>query len=166
MSSMTRTQLKEILRYDPDTGVFTWATRKAMCVKPGRVAGYTKDGYIYIGIDKKTYLAHRLAWLYVYGVWPKKQIDHIDGIRNNNKMANLRSVSGKINSRNQKTPVSNTSGMMGVCWSRKCKKWQAAIKCEGVSLHLGLYDNFFDACCARKSAERKYGFHENHGRIK
>lgn len=98
---VTQDELKERLTYDPETGVFTW--KKARKGNTGRTAGtHDRDGYIVIHLYQRQYRAHRLAWLYVYGEWPRNQIDHINGIRDDNRILNLRDVTPRENSQNQK----------------------------------------------------------------
>ena len=94
MIELTLYLLKKLLHYNPRTGIFTWKiSSKYSCVKIGDIAGCkNKDGYIIIGIDGKNYQAHRLAWFYTYGVWPKDQLDHEDHIRHHNWIDNLREV--------------------------------------------------------------------------
>ena len=90
--SLTAERLREVMSYDPETGVLTWRkkTGRKGRVVVGRAAGnYDPDGYICVRIDRKNYKAHRLAWLYVYGTWPDNRIDHIDGIKDNNAITNL-----------------------------------------------------------------------------
>lgn len=118
---ITQEELRSILEYSPLTGEFTWLQRKVKNqVKVGDKAGTTqKDGYVQIGIDNKKYHAHRLAWLYTFGVSPREQIDHVDGNPSNNKLGNLREVSPTENQRNQKMKSNNTSGITGVTLQRK-----------------------------------------------
>ena len=156
MSELTQKELKELLHYDPETGVFSRSTgkKKVGCTKP--------DGYIAIYIKDRVYLAHRVAWLYVYGVWPNF-IDHINQKRTDNRIVNLRSVSQAENNRNMSKSIRNTSGFVGVVWNEPTNNWRAHIHVEGKNKYLGLFDDKFDAICARKSANNKYGYSENHG---
>jgi len=156
--------LKSLLDYNPDTGVFTWIkSRKGAAL--GNVAGVVVwSGYRLIQIDRKTYRAHRLAFLWMTGSFPPKETDHINGIRNDNRWCNLRAVTGLENSLNKRKASNNTSGVMGVTWHRVSMKWQASIKVNQRSMALGYYKDFFEAVCARKSAETVFNFHPNHGR--
>lgn len=106
-STLTQEMLKELLHYDPETGVFTWAAHPPLGHSVGDVAGKASTrGYVHICFSKKLrmtrsiYSAHRLAWLYVYGAWPLQDIDHIDQNKSNNALANLRDVSRSQNCRN------------------------------------------------------------------
>ena len=161
---ITQTELKEILNYNPDTGVFTWLVKPSSKVNVGDIAGYTNEkGYIRIRVNKKRYMAHRLAWLFMTGYWPKKEIDHIDHIRGNNKWGNLREATHQENGKNQKLHKSNKSGVCGVHWNKHNKSWDAQIMVRGKQMPLGQFKDKFEAVCARKSAERKNNFHKNHG---
>jgi hypothetical protein len=118
--------------YDDDTGVFTH--------KNGKTAGNKNlHGYVRIGFDGKTHSAHRLAWLYVYGEFPKGHLDHINGIRHDNRISNLREVSMSGNSMNQRKAHShNSTGFLGV--SRMRNKFSAVICINGVQKYLGIFD--------------------------
>jgi len=164
MSNLTQERLKELLDYDPETGVFTWLESRGS-VTAGAVAGSRrKDGYRKIKINQKFYLEHRLAWLYVHGKFPLDQIDHINGVKDDNRLDNFREVDHRENQRNTKRHFDNASGVTGVCWNKAAGKWHSRITSATKLENLGYFDNFFEACCARKSAEKRYGFHPNHGR--
>jgi len=156
---LTQERLKEILEYDEETGFFHWKKRIAHCVHIGDVAGKVdRYGYVTIGLYVKEYRAHRLAFLYITGEWPKNNVDHINGIRDDNRWENLRDVSSVHNMRNQKKSIRNKTGIVGV--SQKHNGFVARI--GNIKLYKG--SDFFEACCARKSAEKACGFHDNHGR--
>lgn len=114
-------------------------------------------------VDVTSYKAHRLAWLYIYGEWPSDQIDHINHIRTDNRIKNLRDASSYENSKNQSIPKNNTSGVLGVGWNKLGRKWRSNISVNGKRLHLGCFDYFIVACAVRKEAELEYEYHENHG---
>jgi len=161
---LAQERLKELLHYDPDTGVFTWRVSKRG-IKAGSIAGATdKHGYSIIGADKARYKAHRLAWLYVYGGFPCGEIDHEDRDKANNKIANLRDVEAIENRRNMPIPSHNTSGIVGVCWDAARGLWAARIQVNGRSINLGRFASKKEAAAARESAERQYDFHPSHGR--
>ena len=164
MSKLTETELKEALHYSPDTGIFT-RRKDGGGAKVGDIAGCTNNvnGYIQIGVKGKLYLAHRLAWLYMTGEWPKDQIDHINRVRNDNRWENIRDVSRAGNRRNQKLDKRNTSGTCGVYWHKTERKWHAIIGVNGEPKHLGSFECKDDAISTRKAAEKEYGYHENHG---
>ena len=98
------------------------------------------------------------------GDFPPETIDHINRVRDDNRWRNLRPVSQKENSRNQKIYSTNTSGISGVTWRKQDKVWRSTIGVANKVSHLGSFNNLFEACCVRKAAELKYGFHQNHGR--
>lgn len=137
---VAQSRLKELLHYDPETGVVTWrATRGG--VRAGTVAGSTNhNGYLQIGVDGRDYLVHRLVWLYVHGDWPKHQIDHINGVRADNRIANLREATNAENNQNLAIRPHNTSGFMGACWDSERRKWLAQIRADGKRKYLGRFD--------------------------
>lgn len=155
-------RLRECMDYDPLTGIFIWKYSRSNRVKAGDEAGWNADkGYRGIRFQGKECKAHRLAWLYVYGELPTNEIDHINGIKNDNRIANLRNVTHQENTRNIKRRNSNTSGVMGICWDRQHKKWLVRIGGK----HVGRYADFDLALLARSEAEKSHGYHPNHGRI-
>lgn len=163
---LSQQMLKDLLNYDPFTGEFTWKVRVAHCVHVGDPAGYrTKRGYVTIRINKKPYQAHRLAFLYMVGIWPAELIDHIDGDCSNNRWPNLRDASATENTRNAKRSITNKSGCTGVYWDIDKKSWCATIGVGGRMIRLGKFDCLSAAATARKAAERHHGFHQNHGRV-
>ena len=160
---ITQARLKELLHYDPETGIFTRIKSYCSKAKIGNIAGVLKkDGYLRIGVDGR-HLAHRLAFVYMTGEF-SKVTDHINGNRSDNRWENLRSVTNNENLKNQKMRSTNTSGVMGVYWSKVSKKWAASIRSNGGKFHLGVFDDINDAYAARRAAEKKYNFHPNHGR--
>ena len=120
-------RLRELLSYDPDSGIFRWrvcARRKLV----GSIAGHKgKQGYMHIGIDGRDYRAHRLVWLYVYGKWPPTEIDHINLLRHDNRLANLRLASREQNSANAPSHRDSSSGLKGVSFHKHMRKWRAEI---------------------------------------
>lgn len=163
--NLTQERLKELLHYDPDTGVFIWKVKIADKIIIGDVAGYKRGGgYVLIGIYGIKYLAHRLVWLYAHGGFPPEQIDHINQIKDDNRIVNLRAVSRTENLRNRKLPSNNTSGFIGVGWVKQSKRWCARITVKNKLIQLGSYTDISDAISARKAANIKYGYHPNHGK--
>jgi len=161
---LTQEKLKLLLDYDQETGLFLWGVTLGCRAKKGnRAGGLDRCGYIEIGINGRQYKAHRLAWLYVYGVWPEF-IDHINHVRDDNRIINLRSVSRQENSKNRKINHNNTSGVCGVYRYKSSMKWVSLICVDTKLVNLGYFNDFFEACCVRKSAEIKHGYHENHGK--
>lgn len=158
---ITQSQLKEILHYNSSTGVFTW-------IKNGKTAGNTFKPnireYRRINLFGKNYYSHRLAWFYIHGNMPESQVDHIDGNGLNNRICNLRDVSGSENLKNQRIRKTNTSGHTGVSYAKDRNKWHAQIQVNKKKKSLGHFASLEDAISAREEANKKYGYHENHGR--
>ena len=162
---ITKEYLDSILRYEPDSGILYWRVRRGSNVLAGDVAGgMTTDGYIRVAIKRKLYGAHNLIWIISTGKHPIDILDHEDHDPSNNRIGNLREATDKQNHQNRKLPVSNTSGVIGVNWFNLRGYWHSKITVNGVRIHLGSHDSFLDAVAARKSAQAKYGFHENHGK--
>ena len=153
---MTQAQLKEILDYNPDTGVFTWLISRGP--RPaGSVAGVVKrSGYVTIGVHGKTYLAHRLAWLYVHGEFPVDQIDHVNREKADNRIKNLRPSTQSENLQNMSKPCTNTSGIVGVIWCKQTSKWRAQIQLNRRMIHIGRFETIEEAAAARAAAKAKY----------
>lgn len=153
-NNLTASYLRSILHYDKETGIFTWRTRppghfktsRAHLIRNARFAGAKaghlceSHGYVQIRIDKKLYLAHRLAWLYMTGEWPAAQIDHINCDKLDNRFCNLRQATNAENIRNSRKPSTNTSGLKGVSWHKPNNKWRVQISANGSKRHLGYFD--------------------------
>jgi len=163
-------QLRKLLAYDPETGVFTWLPREECTVYDrkwnaqwaGAIAGLNcdRDGYLRTFIKGRHFQAHRVAWAISYGYWPAEQIDHIDGDRANNRLANLREATPSQNSQNIGFVARNTSGFHGVGWHAQAKKWQAQIRCGGKNKYLGLFDEPHEAYAVYLAAKaRLHPFH-------
>ena len=139
-ADLSADRLRSILNYDHDTGLFT---------KRGRAVGFLvpPKNYMRVLVDGRQWLAHRLAWLYVHGQWPSGQIDHVNGIKTDNRIANLRDVPAYVNMQNMRRPMSHnrSSGVLGVTWAKNEKKWKAQISIKGVTRHLGYADSIEDA---------------------
>ncbi len=151
---LTAEALKNLLRYEPDTGSFIWIKRCGKRGVVGKVAG-TVDfgGYVVVTICGKRHKAHRLAWLYVHGRWPTFAMDHINGIRTDNRLSNLREATCAENQQNRGKPRNNKSGMLGVSWSGAAGKWRASIRLGGKGFNLGSFDRQEDAHAAYLSAK-------------
>jgi hypothetical protein len=138
MNTLTQQELKDLLNYDPDTGLFEWISRRGG-TRSDLHAGYRHGtGYLAIKVKGKCYKAHRLAWLYVYGKWPDHEIDHINGKRDDNRISNLRDVRKGENQQNQRAKEGKYPG---VSWHKRDKCWVAAIKHNKVRTHLGYFDD-------------------------
>lgn len=137
---ITQEELKSKLQYNPDTGVFIWLTSNSRRMKIGDISGYVnKRGYVKIRLEGKDYLAHRLAWLYVYGSLPYTLLDHKDGDPSNNRISNLRECTQSENMKNRYINKNNVSGFKGVCWVKRENKWLASAALNGKSYHIGYY---------------------------
>ena len=152
-------ELKEFLDYNSDTGIFTWKKQVAHTIKVGQKAGAKQSkGYIQIKFKGHIYYAHRLAYYMYHGVDPLENlVDHKYGDGSNNKIKNLRLATNPQNCMNRvNLPSHNTSGVIGVHWDKRLKKWRAQITVNKVYKHLGLFTNKEDAIKVRKEAEIKY----------
>lgn len=156
---LTMDEVANRLRYDPATGIFTWRVRVSTRTKAGDVAGKVRaDGYRIIKIDGRDIYAHRLAWFLTYGQVPTLPLDHINGNRDDNSIANLREATASQNTINQKLRSDNRSGYRGVQWSERHKKWRARIKVDGETTELGYFDTALAASNAYEmAADRLHG---------
>lgn len=166
---MTEQERMEILfqaiEYRPDTGECFWRFNVGVKSKSGEKAGsLMKRGYWEIQYNGARARSHRFAWFCVHGAIPSSmQVDHINHIRTDNRIANLRLVDQTGNSRNIDLRPENTSGVTGVTWDKNYGKWRSQIHIKGKCHYLGCFDVFEEAVLARKTAEQDNGFHPNHG---
>lgn len=184
MATISYAQVSALLKYAPDTGLLFWHPRPVEMFSDAflgsewnakkwntRYAGkeaFTAidgKGYKYGQIYKRPYRAHRVAWLLTHGEWPDGEVDHINGVRTDNRLANLRDVSTADNRKNCCIRSDNTSGVCGVSWLPSKSQWRARIYLNGQETHLGYFDQLDDAVNARKKAEKAANFHPNHGRL-
>lgn len=139
--------LKSIVDYDPLTGVFTWKPRPWNAQWSSRFAGTTAghvskfNGYIKLRYNGKSYSAHRLAWLYMTGEWPSRDIDHRDTDRTNNRWANLRLATDSLNSANRSLSCRSTSGYKGAHWLKARGEWNSRIVVRGKAINLGYFQS-------------------------
>lgn len=169
--------LRQILRYEPETGKLFWLPRPREMFDTQNAFGtwntrwanaeaFTQidsGGYHHSRISKKSFKAHRVIWAMVYGSWPVDQIDHINGARDDNRLCNLRDVCRSENMQNTKKYSHNSSGHNGVSWQKSLGKWHAYIKLTGKKKHLGFHNCITSAVVARKLAEQGHGFTRRHG---
>jgi hypothetical protein len=157
-TDLTASRLRELLRYDPHTGVFVWLVGRrgfAGAAKAGRSAGTAHaSGYVRIGIDGREYLAHRLAWFYVFGFWPREQIDHVNGDRSDNRLDNLREVSNQTNCENRRSSI-KPGKLLGVTFNKANRNWIAQIKASSGHIHLGCFETQELAHAAYITAKRR-----------
>ena len=168
--------LHECFKYDPKSGLVSWKVRPAHhfptsrgmnrsnsgCA--GKAAGCEDKGYLKVRLDGQNYFVHRVAFALAHGKWPIA-VDHIDGSGLNNALANLREVTHQENMRNTAHRKGAQTPVPGVHWHKVQQRWHAYIGAGGSLERLGSHDTIFEAVCARKSAELRHGFHENHVRI-
>lgn len=168
---------RRLLRYDEETGNLFWKPRIIGDLKrkkdvdafntqfAGKIAMSANDGVGYKSgtLLRKKYLSHRIIWLIMTGHFPDGYIDHINHDRSDNRWSNLRVVSHRQNSLNANLSKNNTSGVNGVIWDKREGNWRSQITVMRKRIYLGNFSKIEDAETARKSAEVKYGFHENHG---
>ena len=141
-ANLTASRLRQVLSYDKKTGLFTWIERPNRRIAIGTTAGsVNRWGYVAIRVDGERYMAHRLAWLWVHGWWPELEIDHINGNRSDNRWANLRTCTAAENRQNQRASrCGNSSGLLGVSWNSRLRRWVSQISVNGKHRYLGLFD--------------------------
>ena len=153
MSELNSIRLRELLIYDPSTGVFTWRITQGR-MGAGKEAGTDDHGYVKIIISRRKYAAHRLAWLYTHNELPTGDIDHINGIRNDNRIENLRDVSRSVNLQNMRKPK-GSNPYLGVTWDKSKNRWLAAITINRRRINLGRFKLPDEAHAAYLEAKRK-----------
>lgn len=174
--------LRKLLDYNPETGVLTWKPRSASMFRDlkqtsehsaarwnSRFAGrpaftHKVKGYRAGRIFGRRHMAHRVAWAIFHGEWPSDFLDHENGNRSDNRIANLRIAGDAENGKNKCLLSRNTSGIMGVFWCARRRSWRAQIGIDGRRIHIGNFASFDSAVSARKAAEKEFGYHPNHGR--
>lgn len=153
---ISHARLLEVLDYDRSTGIFRWKAPGDANKVAGKIAGCSGTaGRIIITIDKRSYLAHRLAWFYVTGEWPARGLDHRSVVASDNRFGNLREATGKQNSRNQK-PKKSRSGLKGAAWDASRGKWIATIRTDAGRKTLGRFDTAEEAHAAYKQAAKEF----------
>ncbi len=155
----------EVFEYK--NGHLYWLVTLSPRAKAGSIAGCldSRSGYVRVRVKGKLYLAHRIVWELLKGKIPEKmEIDHINHVRSDNRIDNLRVVDSTANSRNQKRHITNTSGVTGVCFVNASLKWRAQIRVKDSTIWLGDFTDKSVAVAARKKAEEEFGFHNNHGK--
>jgi hypothetical protein len=175
--------MRKLLRYEHETGKLFWLFRTPDMFSNGSQTAEQRcalwngrygnkealcstdlGGYKHGRIFHRMVTAHRVIWAIYYGAWPTGNIDHINGNPADNRISNLRQVSHKENMRNQKRRSDNKSGAVGVSWRERDHKWRAYISDVSGAKHLGSFLSKDDAIAARAEAEKRLGYHENHGR--
>ena len=152
------------LLYNHLTGIVTAKEYRKRVPVGTALGSENSDGYLQITLFGQNYKLHQVVWYLHVGYWPDFQVDHVNGVRSDNRSLNLRLVTQPVNLKNKGTYKSNGSGSNGVHFHRRQLQWIASIRVEGVAVHLGSFEDKEDAINARNLANIKYGFHENHGR--
>ena len=156
-STLSVSELRRLLDYDPETGIFRWLEGPSNAIKAGTVAGaICTKGYRQIKIGGKSRMAHRLAWLHYYGSWPADQIDHINGVPDDNRISNLREATPSQNSQNRPVRSDSRSGFKGVRWSRERQRWITHMTIHGRRRCLGLFVELDDAVSALVEARKRH----------
>jgi hypothetical protein len=149
-------RLKELLDYDPETGLFKWKVHLKYSPRyEGDLAGYNNEGYVKITIDGLSYRAHHLAWFITTGNWPKLEIDHINGDKSDNSISNLRDVTRIVNMHNKGEYKNNKTGYTGVHWYPRYEKFAAQIRTNGKCKTLGYFETAEEAHEAYQEAKLK-----------
>ena len=170
LGRLTVQELRSRVAYNSESGEFTWlhcdtcraswnsrfSGKKALCAPHS-------NGYLFGAIADRKMFAHRVAWAMHYGCWPDGEIDHVNHDKTDNRIANLRVVQRTQNAMNLSKSKRNSSGVTGVFKHTQTMRWQAQIRINRKSIHLGSFESFDDAIAARRKAEKQHGFHENHG---
>lgn len=174
--------LSELIRYEAATGKLYWLPRlphhcpqdsifSAECLARRWTTRYAgkealtaklRNGYLVGSVLDYIASAHRVAWAVANGRWPENEIDHINGVRDDNRLVNLRDVTRTENHRNAGLKI-NTSGVLGVSWNTERRKWIAQITVDGKNNYLGQFDTITEAAEVRRQANLRFGFHPNHG---
>lgn len=151
----TPEQLAQLFDYNPNTGELKWRAAPSTLVEAGSLVGYVnKDGYVQAQVKRKKLLAHRVAWAIHFGAWPEGVIDHINGIRTDNRIENLRAVTPRINTENRRSAATQSkSGLLGA-HARPNGRWRAEIRADGVRRRLGDFAAAEDAHQAYVDAKR------------
>lgn len=153
---MNINELKLLFSYDPDTGAIYWIAKGKGMIKKKAAGTLLHSGYLGICIGPKRWQAHRIAWALHYGKWPENQIDHINGIKTDNRICNLREATNSQNGKNLGLSKANKSGVKGVSFETYTQRWKASIKVESKTISLGRFNSIEDAAIARKLAEQHY----------
>jgi hypothetical protein len=149
--------VRKLFYYDAESGMLLWRNGNRRNVKPWQEAKASNGhGYYTAKINGKTYLVHRLIWLYVHGSFPHKYLDHKNRIRNDNRLCNLRDVNTTDNAQNISLPSHNKSGHIGVSWIKSHNCWTVFVKVNKKNKWLGYYKNLDDAVAARKAGEKQH----------
>jgi hypothetical protein len=154
---ITQQYLQDNFDYNQNTGLFVRTKKTGNSTKIGVPLTCNKgNGYVVFSVQGKLQLAHRMAWLYIYGEIPSKNIDHINGLPTDNRISNLRIADQSQNTANSCLSKANTSGSKGVVWLKDAGKWRAGITVNYKFINLGRFENIDDAIQAYEAGSRKY----------
>lgn len=160
-NKITYEELHKLFYYDPSTGLLVRKITTGRRGKAGTVVGTLNNGgYLKVKINSKQYLIHRIVYCMHHGYWPEKGIDHINRIKTDNRIENLREAGQVCNRRNSKLDSNNTSGIRGISWDNKSEKWRAYIKINNKQLHLGLFKDLNSAVIVRYMAELDHSWNK------
>lgn len=153
MNKLTYERARELFNYEPASGVLTWRVNKgSRGINGAVISSVSTQGYLRVSVSKKSYLVHRIAFLLMTGRWPDEQIDHANGVRTDNRWENLRPATSHQNTMNQGVRDDNTSGIKGVYFCKKRKKWVAQIVIHGQCYNLGRFLTIEEAKVVRLGA--------------
>lgn len=154
---MTYNLIKELFDYNEETGLLTSRVNRGSRVRIGDEVGYRNpNGYRVAEINKKPYRVHRIIWLWMTGAWPKLEIDHINGTRDDNRWCNLREATSSQNGRNRtRLGSNNTSGQRNIYWYKAYEKWKVFVV-RGGKVYGGYHENMDDAIAERDSLLRRF----------
>ena len=137
---LTADSLRAMLDYSPSTGLFTWKKNRGSALAGSNAGNINSNGYLTVGLIGGKFRLHRLVWLHYYGHWPVGTVDHLNGLRTDNRLCNLRDVPQCINMQNRRSPSkSNVCGVLGVYWSDRRNGFMASIKLQGKQKRRGPY---------------------------
>ena len=153
---MNTNHLKSLLSYEPETGLIRWIAKGKGRIKKKEAGTLLYSGYMGICIGVKRWQSHRIAWALYHGEWPKDQIDHINGVKTDNRICNLREATNSQNGKNLGLSKANKSGVKGVAYEKFTNRWKATIRVNGKSISIGRFDNIEDAKIARQLAEQHH----------
>lgn len=156
-TKLTADRLRDLMLYDQETGFLRWKRNPPRATKDGAAGRLDNDGYRRVRVDRRDYVAHRLAWLYVHGEWPAHQIDHINGDKTDNRLANLRDVPHAINVQNIRRAATGkkSCSLLGAFKHRQTNRWQARIRLKGKVISLGYFDTPEQANAAYVEGKRR-----------
>lgn len=156
---LTQELVRLMFDYDPDTGIVTRKESRGISKKGAVIGVDNQQGYLGVTICQRPHRLHRVIWLWFHGYWPENEIDHINGVRDDNRISNLREVSHSCNVRNSCNYITNTTGVKGLSWNRRAQAYIVRIHLQGDSRFIGYHEDFTEAVCHRYAAEQCLDWH-------